>query len=96
MTFAPTTVAPAQNWYVEAYINPNPNPNPNPYRALNLKPNHIHVSKFVIGEVSMAEQLSPEHMSCHHYFDRLFDRISIKTGSFCIVYWNLEIYMLQF
>ena len=65
MTFAPTTIAPAQNLCVEAYINPNPNPNPNPYRALNLKPNHTHESKFVIGEVSMPEQLSPEHMSCH-------------------------------
>ena len=53
----------------EAYINPDPipdpNPNPNPYPALNQKPNHTHESNSVFGEVSMPEQLSPEHMSCH-------------------------------
>ena len=67
MTYAPTTNAPARNANVEAYINPdpNPNPNPNPYPALNQKPNHTHESNSVFGEVSMPEQLSPEHMSCH-------------------------------
>ena len=59
----------ARNANVEAYINPdpipNPNPNPNPYPALNQKPNHTHESNSVFGEVSMPEQLSPEHMSCH-------------------------------
>ena len=65
--YAPTTNAPARNANVEAYINPdpNPNPNPNPYPALNQKPNHTHESNSVFGEVSMPEQLSPEHMSCH-------------------------------
>ena len=66
MTYAPTTNAPARNANVEAYINPdpipNPNPNPNPYPALNQKPNHTHESNSVFGEVSMPEQLSPEHM----------------------------------
>ena len=70
MTYAPTTNAPARNANVEAYINPdpipNPNPNPNPYPALNPKPNHTHESHSVFGEVSMPEQLSPEHMLCHH------------------------------
>ena len=65
MTYAPTTNAPARNANVEAYINPdpnpNPNPNPNPYPALNHKPNHTHESNSVFGEVSMPEQLSPEH-----------------------------------
>ena len=63
MTYAPTTNAPARNANVEAYINPDPNPNP--YPALNQKPNHTHESNSVFGEVSMPEQLSPEHMSCH-------------------------------
>ena len=65
MTYAPTTNAPARNANVEAYINPDPNPNPNPYPALNQKSNHTHESNSVFGEVSMPEQLSPEHMSCH-------------------------------
>ena len=52
------------------FINPNPNlnpnPNPNPYPALNQKPNYTPQSiNSVSGEVSMPEQLSPEHMSCH-------------------------------
>ena len=74
MTYAPTTNAPARNANVEAYINPdpnpNPNPNPNPYPALNQKPNHTHESNSVFGEVSMPEQLSPEHkiMLCHPFF----------------------------
>ena len=63
------TNAPARNANVEAYINPdpnpNPNPNPNPYPVLNQTPNHTHESNSVFGEVSMPEQLSPEHMSCH-------------------------------
>ena len=63
MTYAPTTNAPARNANVEAYIYPDPNPNP--YPALNQKPNHTHESNSVFGEVSMPEQLSPEHMSCH-------------------------------
>ena len=73
MTYAPTTNAPTQNSNVEAYINPNPNlnpnPNPNPYPALNQKPNYTPQSNSVYGEVhvSMPEQLSPEHMSCHLY-----------------------------
>ena len=48
---------------LNAYINPNPNlnPNPNPYPALNQKPNYTPQSNFVSGEVSMPEQLSPEH-----------------------------------
>ena len=58
MTYAPTTNAPTQNSNVEAYINPNPNPNP--YPALNQKPNYTPQSN-VSGEVSMPEQLSPEH-----------------------------------
>ena len=65
MTYAPTTNAPTRNANVEAYINPDPNPNPNPdpnpYPALNQKPNHTHESNSVFGEVSMPEQLSPEH-----------------------------------
>ena len=69
MTYAPTTNAPARNANVEAYIKPdpipNPNPIPNPYPALNQKPNHTHESNSVFGEVSMPEQLSPEHMLCH-------------------------------
>ena len=69
MTYAPTTNAPTRNSNVEAYINPNPNlnpnPNPNPYPALNQKPNYTPQSNSVSGEVSMPEQLSPEHMSCH-------------------------------
>ena len=69
MTYAPTTYAPTRNYNVEAYINPNPNlnpnPNPNPYPALNQKPNYTPQSNSVSGEVSMPEQLSPEHMSCH-------------------------------
>ena len=72
MTYAPTTNAPARNANVEAYTNPdpipNPNPNPNPYPALNQKPNHTHESNSVFGEVSMPEQLSPEHMSCHRQY----------------------------
>ena len=72
MTYAPTTNAPAQNANVEAYINtnPKPNPNPNPCPALNQEPNHTPESNSVFGEVSMPEQLSPEHkcMSCHLYF----------------------------
>ena len=63
MTNAPATNAPAQNLYVEAYINPNPNPNL--YHALNQKPNHTHEYNSVSGEISMPEQLSPEHMLCH-------------------------------
>ena len=69
MTYAPTTNAPARNANVEAYINPdpipNPNPNPNPYPALNKKPIIPMNLTLVFGEVSMPEQLSPEHMSCH-------------------------------
>ena len=69
MTYAPTTNAPTRNSNVEAYINPNPNlnpnPNPNPYPALNQKPNYTPQSNSVSGEVSMPEQLSAEHMSCH-------------------------------
>ena len=65
MTYAPTTNAPTRNSNVEAYINPNPNfnpnPNPNPYPALNQKPNYTPQSNSVSGEVSMPEQLSPEH-----------------------------------
>ena len=66
MTYAPTTNAPTRNLNVEAYINPNPNlnpnPNPNPYPALNQKPNYTPQSNSVSGEVSMLEQLSPEHI----------------------------------
>ena len=58
----------AKNANVEAYINPDPNPNPNPYPALNQKPNHTHESNSVFGEVSMPEQLSPEHMSCNQRY----------------------------
>ena len=61
-----------QNSNVEAYINPNPNlnpnPNPNPYPALNQKTqSYTPQSNSVSGEVSMPEQLSPEHMSCHQW-----------------------------
>ena len=75
MIYAPTTNAPAQNANVAAYIHPdpNPNPNPNPYPALNQKHNHTPESNSVIGAVSMPEQLSPEHMSCHR------DRIPCVT-----------------
>ena len=67
MTYAPAKNAPARNANVEAYRNPNPNPNPNhnPYHALNQKPNHTHESNSLFGEISMPEQFSPEHMSCH-------------------------------
>ena len=62
MTYAPTTNAPAENANVEAYINPDPNS----YPALNQKPNHTMMMRLtVFGEVSMPEQLSPEHMLCH-------------------------------
>ena len=71
MTYAPATNAPVRNTNVEAYINPspnpNPNPNPNPYPALNQKPNQIHEANSIFGEISMPEQLSPEHMSCHQH-----------------------------
>ena len=85
-TNAPTTNAPARNANVEAYINPdpnpNPNPNPNPYPALNQKPNHTHEStcNSVFGEVSMPEQLSPEHMLCHRN----------EPGIFSLL-WNAEL-----
>ena len=69
MTYSPTTNAPTRNSNVDAYINPNPNlnpnPSPNPYPALYQKPNYTPQSISVSGEVSMPEQLSPEHMSCH-------------------------------
>ena len=76
MTYAPATNAPVRNTNVEAYINPspnpNPNPNPNPYPALNQKPNQIHEANSIFGEISMSEQLSPEHMSCHPHSQTLY------------------------
>ena len=84
MTYAPTTNAPARNANVEAYINPDPNPNPNPYPALNQKPNHTHESNSVFGEVSMPEQLSPEHMSCHH-IKRWDQQNDLVIRGFCYI-----------
>ena len=82
MTYAPTTNAPARNANVEAYINPDPNPNPNPYPALNQKPNHTHESNSVFGEVSMPEQLSPEHMSCHLCFPGYYLNINHQSSNY--------------
>ena len=70
--------------------NPNPHPNPNPYPALNQKPNHTHESNSVFGEVSMPEQLSPEHMSCH------LDMIWLSTLSLHVLYMYSTVYAIIF